>query len=361
MDQLLRNEFALVLRDSLKGTPKRYLASVQQLSVSAHKRPRLAYPEPPSSPVSPPPLASAFAPRATQSETQPIVRNGLKHGPSRCLDADGLCASNTAEERRESRRQPFQDIGEGSTNVASKWLVAQCQGKTAVGESSGTLGDTKRMSGPTSSCHHVNASEHPLANNDANAVSAQGSLDVLATVSAEVRREPRLPELHGQSQEASSYSGTSLKDTAQISASVFVTSSSVSPINAAGHSVQGLKTSSTFPDSHCGPFIGTVTSGAKTKGGKSSRTRSFPCAQCNSTFSERFNLNKHVRAVHERRRPFQCSTCHARFQQKDHMQKHEICVHKKLRQYSCTTCGAAFGWRGVLKKHRKSVHNIVDN
>jgi uncharacterized Zn-finger protein len=82
------------------------------------------------------------------------------------------------------------------------------------------------------------------------------------------------------------------------------------------------------------------------------------CPQCPSSFTERFNLNKHIRAVHERRRPYQCTTCFARFQQRDHMQKHEICVHKKLRQFSCDACGASFGWRGVLKKHRKSVHGI---
>lgn len=84
------------------------------------------------------------------------------------------------------------------------------------------------------------------------------------------------------------------------------------------------------------------------------RERAFACALCGSAFTERFNLNKHIRAVHERRRPFECPTCHARFQQRDHMQKHEMCVHRKLRQFSCGACGAAFGWRGVLKKHRRS-------
>ena len=100
----------------------------------------------------------------------------------------------------------------------------------------------------------------------------------------------------------------------------------------------------------------------------SKKSRSFPCNLCTSTFSERFNLNKHIRAVHERRRPFECPTCHARFQQRDHMQKHEACVHKKLRLFECPSCGAAFGWRGVLKKHRRSSacvpkqfqHQVVD-
>jgi Zinc finger, C2H2 type len=94
------------------------------------------------------------------------------------------------------------------------------------------------------------------------------------------------------------------------------------------------------------------------KGSEPSSKPTITCSQCSSSFTERFNLNKHIRAVHERRRPYQCQTCLARFQQRDHMQKHEMCVHKKLRQFSCDACGASFGWRGVLKKHRKSVHGI---
>lgn len=86
--------------------------------------------------------------------------------------------------------------------------------------------------------------------------------------------------------------------------------------------------------------------------------RIFKCSQCPSTFSQQFNLNKHVRAVHERRRPFQCDVCFARFQQKSHRTMHHLAVHEKLRQFSCDQCSASFSWRGVLKKHRKSIHGI---
>lgn len=88
--------------------------------------------------------------------------------------------------------------------------------------------------------------------------------------------------------------------------------------------------------------------------------RTFKCNQCPSTFSQQFNLNKHVRAVHEQRRPFECDVCHARFQQKSHRTMHYLAVHEKLRQFSCDQCLASFSWRGVLKKHRKSIHGIDD-
>lgn len=124
-------------------------------------------------------------------------------------------------------------------------------------------------------------------------------------------------------------------------------SSTSKPVSAGHDEVQQMKTES-------GP-----SRQGKEEVGANGR-RIFSCSLCSSSFSERFNLNKHVRAVHEQRRPFQCVTCHARFQQRDHMQKHEMCVHKKLRQFSCDACGASFGWRGVLKKHRKSVHGLFD-
>lgn len=111
-------------------------------------------------------------------------------------------------------------------------------------------------------------------------------------------------------------------------------------------------------------------SNAKTKGNKVTKqqqqqqqqavVKAFKCALCPSTFSQQFNLNKHVRAVHERRRPFQCEVCHARFQQKSHRTMHFLAVHEKLRQFSCDRCPASFSWRGVLKKHRKSIHGIDD-
>lgn len=96
---------------------------------------------------------------------------------------------------------------------------------------------------------------------------------------------------------------------------------------------------------------------AKKTGGSG---RVFSCKQCASTFSQQFNLNKHVRAVHERRRPFECQTCHARFQQKSHRTMHHLAVHEKLRQFGCDQCNASFSWRGVLKKHRKSIHGMDD-
>lgn len=99
---------------------------------------------------------------------------------------------------------------------------------------------------------------------------------------------------------------------------------------------------------------------ARAGAGKYSGGKVFHCRQCSSTFSQQFNLNKHVRAVHEMRRPFECEVCHSKFQQRSHRKMHFLAVHEKLRQYSCDRCNYSFSWRGVLKKHRKSIHGLDD-
>lgn len=99
---------------------------------------------------------------------------------------------------------------------------------------------------------------------------------------------------------------------------------------------------------------------SSSKGGKPKREKAFACSKCSARFTERYNMNKHDRVVHNRERPFKCSICLASFQQKDHMTKHINCVHLKKRPFKCDVrgCGASFGWRGVLVKHKVSVHHI---
>mmetsp|Transcript_8211 Transcript_8211/g.24705 ORF Transcript_8211/g.24705 Transcript_8211/m.24705 type:complete len:273 (-) Transcript_8211:148-966(-) len=93
--------------------------------------------------------------------------------------------------------------------------------------------------------------------------------------------------------------------------------------------------------------------GANTSRKKSS---SYNCNLCGSTFAEKFNLNKHVRTVHEKKRPFSCHICPVTFKQKDHLKKHVMTVHERKRPFACDLCGATFGWVSVLNKHVRSVH-----
>eukprot|EP00188_Purpureofilum_apyrenoidigerum_P001918 Plantae.Rhodophyta-Purpureofilum_apyrenoidigerum.ctg211.p1 GENE.Plantae.Rhodophyta-Purpureofilum_apyrenoidigerum.ctg211~~Plantae.Rhodophyta-Purpureofilum_apyrenoidigerum.ctg211.p1 ORF type:complete len:271 (+),score=20.93 Plantae.Rhodophyta-Purpureofilum_apyrenoidigerum.ctg211:737-1549(+) len=94
----------------------------------------------------------------------------------------------------------------------------------------------------------------------------------------------------------------------------------------------------------------------RTANASKKKSSSYNCDLCGSTFAEKFNLNKHVRTVHEKKRPFSCHICPVTFKQKDHLKKHVMTVHERKRPFICEICGATFGWVSVLNKHVRSVH-----
>lgn len=52
-------------------------------------------------------------------------------------------------------------------------------------------------------------------------------------------------------------------------------------------------------------------------------------------------------------RPFQCELCQSCYTQKGDMVRHMRYVHEGLRPYQCTYCGNSFGRRSILNKHLK--------
>lgn len=89
---------------------------------------------------------------------------------------------------------------------------------------------------------------------------------------------------------------------------------------------------------------------------QSTKPKLFACHLCTSTFTARFNLNKHIRTVHENLRPFHCDVCGASFQQKCHLKQHKTTVHEHKRPYKCEICELSFGWPAVLNKHIRLKH-----
>ncbi|KAJ8900793.1 hypothetical protein NDN08_000093 [Rhodosorus marinus] len=88
----------------------------------------------------------------------------------------------------------------------------------------------------------------------------------------------------------------------------------------------------------------------------STRPKIVACDRCPSRFTARFNLNKHMRIVHENKRAFVCDTCGSAFQQKCHLKMHKINVHEKTKANKCKICDRAFGWPAALSKHMAAVH-----
>uniref|UniRef100_A0A7S3EBT5 C2H2-type domain-containing protein n=1 Tax=Rhodosorus marinus TaxID=101924 RepID=A0A7S3EBT5_9RHOD len=89
----------------------------------------------------------------------------------------------------------------------------------------------------------------------------------------------------------------------------------------------------------------------------STRPKIVACDLCPSRFTARFNLNKHMRIVHENKRAFVCDTCGSAFQQKCHLKMHKLNVHEKTKANKCKICDRAFGWPAALTKHMAAVHN----
>lgn len=300
MDGLLRSEFALVLRDSLNSTPRRHIVS----------------PPPPSLPSPPKKPRASGADFGIHCDMQLEPR--LQYAPFPTSPTSPLPTSRTFESSPTV----------SSTANTAIHLVPPTTLVPFNSRPSQSLTDRSPISKPK---HHnaVSSSTTRLtASLIATASPMARPLDMLATVSAEQSVKPEL-QVASDSKHSNAMSATNPPTSP-------VNSEPLTPL---------------FSDDK-----------KKIKARSSAKTsttgRVFSCKMCSSTFSQQFNLNKHIRAVHERRRPFECETCHARFQQKSHRTMHHLAVHEKLRQFACDQCSASFSWRGVLKKHRKSIHGI---
>ncbi|KAG8447872.1 hypothetical protein GDO86_015110 [Hymenochirus boettgeri] len=80
----------------------------------------------------------------------------------------------------------------------------------------------------------------------------------------------------------------------------------------------------------------------------------FLCLQCGKTFTQKKNLNRHIRG-HMGIRPFQCSLCLKTFTAKSTLQDH-LNIHSGVRPYKCSCCDMDFKHKSALNKHLSSVH-----
>ena len=82
----------------------------------------------------------------------------------------------------------------------------------------------------------------------------------------------------------------------------------------------------------------------------------FKCSICDSSFSQKGTLKRHMASVHEEKKPFKCPTCDAGFAQKGKLIRHLESVHELKKPFKCPTCDASFAQKSQLKKHLTSVH-----
>ncbi len=84
--------------------------------------------------------------------------------------------------------------------------------------------------------------------------------------------------------------------------------------------------------------------------------RTFVCPFCSREYSNRANLERHVR-LHTGVKPYMCMVCDQGFTRKDDL-KHHMLKHSDLpKPYRCGQCDRNYSQRSVLRLHFRSCHN----
>ena len=86
--------------------------------------------------------------------------------------------------------------------------------------------------------------------------------------------------------------------------------------------------------------------------------KKYKCSNCDTTFTRRDNMKKHISVVHEGQKPFKCSICEASFAQKYSMKNHIVAVHEGKKPFKCSICDTSFTVRWKLKEHIVTVHEL---
>ncbi|XP_034070945.1 zinc finger protein 32-like [Gymnodraco acuticeps] len=84
---------------------------------------------------------------------------------------------------------------------------------------------------------------------------------------------------------------------------------------------------------------------------RSAGENTFGCSLCEKTFTQRGNLNRHMR-IHTGEKTFGCSVCKKSFGQRGDLKKH-MRIHTGEKPFSCSICKTSFGQRGHLKYHMR--------
>ena len=75
------------------------------------------------------------------------------------------------------------------------------------------------------------------------------------------------------------------------------------------------------------------------------------CDICNKLFSNKSNLRKHIKSVHEKIK-FKCEICDKEFSQEDNLQRHKKAVHSKNIEFNCIVCERKFSRKDNLLAHK---------
>jgi len=84
----------------------------------------------------------------------------------------------------------------------------------------------------------------------------------------------------------------------------------------------------------------------------------FDCNRCEKEFSDKSNLSRHIRSQHEGV-TFACNLCDYKAKQSTNLNYHKKAKHSDCNPFECPNCRKTFSDRSNLQRHIKSQHEGV--
>ena len=87
------------------------------------------------------------------------------------------------------------------------------------------------------------------------------------------------------------------------------------------------------------------------------RKARYPCDMCKNSFTALSNLTHHKKRVHEDFKTiWNCTICKKEFSSRKALRRHKKMAHEKIEKYCCTICDKKFSFSQILKNHIRVVH-----
>ena len=83
------------------------------------------------------------------------------------------------------------------------------------------------------------------------------------------------------------------------------------------------------------------------------KRKTYTCEDCSATFTQKYNVERHIRSVHTKDFPYPCEDCDHGFRSKGRLETH---IQNNHQTFNCKVCSISVKGLNELKKHVKQHH-----